>query len=966
MFQDANKLVVFGSQFIAVIIVIAGLLTEQAELRSPRPVGARTQVNAEAHPDGDRFARLWDDPLENLPAFEIVPPGEGPSATPAATPGVEDGSAQNVAQPQRALPKTTPPPAPSPPPRRSAATPAPREQPQTVGKKLLIWNLLDARPIPEVKERRLRTRYAIVSALLTSDYLPLRESLLTRLVDAETATDIGYFETFRAVNKGAELERVTLVWSPKELDVDPHTAFAIEQIATRDHEQAGVTVHILHHGSSEDLANYVRAGKQFAAGGISFTRATIRKEDVCDNVEDCIPRSLRSITADDVLVDALFNELALRIPALNGHPRLLPRIVVFTESDTNYSRGIASELRERFEGKARLQIYSYLRGLDGRPENATPPSAREKEDDAVSALLQGNAISETSFSTSQFDYLRRSALRLQSQAKKGSKDLDVVAVGILGSDIYDKMLVLQAVRPELPGAIAFTTDLDALYLERKNQAFTRNLVVASADALDANESPQAAWQLPPMRDSYQTVLVKQVRALLATPAALPIPAATASPTPQPPRVFEIAGGKSVDLKLPGDPSLRTRAAEYILSRLAKPWLSIFIFCLGLANAFLILKAIFTRKPKEDPDRPEVVRAPMKSWARALIYVEISLAVAAAGWLLLYPFVSGRDALLFGEPLALGVSIWPSVMIRLFAFVVAVLLLLFASKAFVAHGEGVLQKELKAALPNEVALPLPAGLGKESARLCRDAVLETVSRGSDHTYDAHLKMFFDSNARLKRIIVASILYFLLSFLLFRIWPPLIPGRGAFPLLTEKIVLSLGVAIYIIHLIFCLDLHLGAFSLLRALRSFYLPAVQRRIAAMPGARIDAKGVLRATSGLTAMIGKTLLYPLTVLILIILSRLRIFDNWNMTPSLTITFSAGAVALVVAALTLWLEGSRLRKVVLAAHPEEAKELSEINEGVFAPWHHQPIFAAIFSAAAVFGSLTVAGPVARMFFGYS
>ena len=86
----------------------------------------------------------------------------------------------------------------------------------------------------------------------------------------------------------------------------------------------------------------------------------------------------------------------------------------------------------------------------------------------------------------------------------------MVAVGVLGSDIYDKMLVLQAVRPALPAAVFFTTDLDALYLEREMQPFTRNLVVASADDLDVKETRQFRlsdpWKLPPMRDSYQTVL----------------------------------------------------------------------------------------------------------------------------------------------------------------------------------------------------------------------------------------------------------------------------------------------------------------------------------------------------------------------------------------------------------------------------------------------------------------------------
>ena len=37
----------------------------------------------------------------------------------------------------------------------------------------------------------------------------------------------------------------------------------------------------------------------------------------------------------------------------------------------------------------------------------------------------------------------------------------VAAVGIVGSDTYDKLVLLQALRPMLPEAIFFTTDLDA-------------------------------------------------------------------------------------------------------------------------------------------------------------------------------------------------------------------------------------------------------------------------------------------------------------------------------------------------------------------------------------------------------------------------------------------------------------------------------------------------------------------------
>jgi hypothetical protein len=89
-------------------------------------------------------------------------------------------------------------------------------------------------------------------------------------------------------------------------------------------------------------------------------------------------------------------------------------------------------------------------------------------------------------------------------------------------------------------------------------------------------------------------------------------------------------------------------------------------------------------------------------------------------------------------------------------------------------------------------------------------------------------------------------------------------------------------------------------------------------------------------------------------------------MTPSLTVTFALGALLLVAASLVLWLEGAQLKNAVLAQtkdDPATAEKILKINDGVFAAWYNQPIFSAIFSAAAVFGSLSVAGPLTRLFF---
>jgi len=931
MVQDINKLVVFGSQLVGVLIVIVGMWTQQSNLQSPRPGGGRAPTLTSTDPNADRFARLWDDPFPDVSEISALWPPSGSPSTQASAPS------PNPATPTPIV--TTP------------TSPAPR--PFT---KLLIWNILDARQVPEMKERRLRIRYATVSALLAADYLPARESSLSPLTGDRAPKGkepIGYFETFRAVPTCKALfQRVILVWTPKEvfnrLDYKMMNDVT-QEIEDRDGEplEGEVYVDVLHHGSSQDLYDYGKSRSPYLDGRISFMRATMAGEF----------HRFRPIISDDRLIDALFDELSLRIPALNTatqEEKDRPRIVVVIERDTKYSHAIKEGIETKFDCRARLEFCSYLRGLDGRSENAPSAADSVKSENQQTAGDNGKSqgFGETSLGTSQFDYLRRLAVHLGEQTNS-RKSRAVSAVGILGSDIYDKMLVLQALQPELPGAIFFTTDLDALYLERANQRYTRNLVVAGLDSLDVNSS------LPPMRDSYQTVLAKKVSELIYL---------SDSQSTTTPYVFEIAPGKPIDLKAGSPASSHTPTRDFVLRQLSYWWMNMIIFCLALVNAFGILAAIFTRNAKKKKSGDLI--APMSQWARTFVYTEVILAIGGIVCLLF--FLGWRkETLLLGEPLALGISIWPSVMIRLLAFLVAILLLLIASYSFFSRGLE-LKETLNAALP-EGEYRLPQGMAAETWRLCRSLVDERPAKCPKKTFAFHLDRFFGKagqplcgNHRLWRIMGLSTAYFALSALLFQVWPPTVPGRGAFALLDEKIVLALGVSLYIIHLIFCLDLHIGAFNFLRALHAVPAPEVWTAMD-KHHAHEKARHMLHATSAFTSIIGRTLLYPLTVLILIILSRLRQFDNWAMTPSLTITFSLGALALVTASLVLWLAGSRLKKQVLARHAAtggNAEELEAINDGVFAAWYNQPIFAAIFSAAAVFGSVSIAGPITRAFFG--
>ena len=93
--------------------------------------------------------------------------------------------------------------------------------------------------------------------------------------------------------------------------------------------------------------------------------------------------------------------------------------------------------------------YSYLSGLDGEvPGDDSAKAARVEKpkntETAKDALAGG--LKERPEGTSQLDYVRALATRIQEEGE-GAK-----AIGILGSDPYDALLILKALRPAFPYA----------------------------------------------------------------------------------------------------------------------------------------------------------------------------------------------------------------------------------------------------------------------------------------------------------------------------------------------------------------------------------------------------------------------------------------------------------------------------------------------------------------------------------
>ena len=202
----------------------------------------------------------------------------------------------------------------------------------------------------------------------------------------------------------------------------------------------------------------------------------------------------RTVLTDDELLSALIDELALRqvrvVPWQDGNKKWMPadHVVILTEWDNAYGRSLA----KTFEDEARtatppdapndshhqIDFYRYMHGIDGRLPGDMPKE--EKRDDPQKNASSNVAVEATE-GLNQADFLRRLARWLKEKEtswRRGGDD-GIRAIGLLGSDIYDKLMILRALRREFPNAIFFTNNYDAHFEQHDEWDDAHNLVIAS-------------------------------------------------------------------------------------------------------------------------------------------------------------------------------------------------------------------------------------------------------------------------------------------------------------------------------------------------------------------------------------------------------------------------------------------------------------------------------------------------------
>lgn len=278
------------------------------------------------------------------------------------------------------------------------------------------------------------------------------------------------------------------------------------------------------------------------------------KEDECEVIKDChnvYPGDIGRYYTYLFLIGQIFSEIHIDFFRTTISDNALARtlvkeefknrnidlsdnedsIVLISEWDTFYGRALPGVFKKAIEKEFselpddKFKSYYYMRGLDGEivpdagdANGGVAGSANERKNPEVSAHDL-----ERSVGVKRFDYLRRLSRMIKDELS--DEPGEVRAIGVLGSDVYDKLLVLQAMRPSFPNALFFTTDADARYVHPTQFKWTRNLIVLSGYGLTLDEEElstklallkggpmkgdskgETEIQLSSFRDNYQTAI----------------------------------------------------------------------------------------------------------------------------------------------------------------------------------------------------------------------------------------------------------------------------------------------------------------------------------------------------------------------------------------------------------------------------------------------------------------------------
>lgn len=404
------------------------------------------------------------------------------------------------------------------------------------GRIYMLAVMLPGGPYPEAEEGRRRKRYAVLSALATLGFAPVETEHIGYFIPKSDEQDNSAslelpdavpFEFFEREQNNKQ--QITLVlW----LD-SGHFNKNIEKKINRIFDQAipdNIDEQIFRRAvigpnTSNQLKMLIEESKEnvlsapFFAAGATVAPLLLPQNGKTGN------KLLRTIGNDQDISKALVGELKLRqINPKKDH------VLLISEWDTLYGRSLPETFAKEYGGvkakclpmvtrinqnsnedtESNVHCVNYMRGIDGKLPGSSGKTDSAPDASVKSEAVQFNSNIDRPSGNNQKDYLRRladQARKFDASIRNNSipnlvKNNGISAIGVLGSDVYDKLMILQALRPFFPGKIFFTTDLDAAYFSPSELRYTHNLIIGSSFGLSL--APELQKSIPPFRDSYQT------------------------------------------------------------------------------------------------------------------------------------------------------------------------------------------------------------------------------------------------------------------------------------------------------------------------------------------------------------------------------------------------------------------------------------------------------------------------------
>ncbi len=667
------------------------------------------------------------------------------------------------------------------------------------------------------------------------------------------------------------------------------------------------------------------------------------------------PDALHHYTLEDrKVVDNLIQELRNRGVASADEVLLIVEWGSFyaTSFEEQFREAIAEESgASESSGPPRRPLTSfYFGGIDGVGADINIKPA----DPAMRSFPAGRT---------QGDYLTRLARALERAEKQGRK---IKAVGVVGRDVYDKLMVMQAIRPVLNNAIVFTTDADARLGDPSQAAWTRNLLIASSHGLSlpkrilnlahehvgedhahghdesghAGSSPGEFDHLEPapFRDSYQTSTFIAASAALQAPIRNNEAEWIEASEHRADLLFEVGHHGLFALNQPI--TLMTSPART----------AVFVLAILLSIALLSTGAIPPLRRALDPSR--------KPGELILHTVNIRLLASATVLIGLLVLDSiARDQLSDPSPepysFTSGISSWPRLMWLHIAcsFSFFLLLGMIVRQRESVHSEIKLHQHWNTTDPNDTSsMARPKGGQRDSLQL--------------------LEQWVDKTRGYKVFLVSGLCALAYTIAFAKLAPTFEYHQFFRNERLAGLSSSLQIASNFLFAWMCFYYLITLFRYLKRMRDFFTASAifPRRV--LKTARrehgyrhasdtaVDQLLDIEIAARSSHVVGNQLLHPFLSLAAVVLGLSSYFDAANFSMS-WIVFHAVLVGSLILGATLLrqtLEGLRStalatchRMIAQTESAEAAKadteilnHISGINEGAFAPWHHRPVMKAL------------------------